>query len=105
MNNKKSKLNLNHEAAKMAGSNPEIDPETLKKMEQINTIIQSHGGDPNAIFTSCLIDISITLNGIEGALQNIAVDLSDIKDNYNKQAVKEGYITEMEITERENDTE
>lgn len=48
-----------------------------------------------------LLNILATFAGIGEVLEGIATELSDIKDNMNRWALKEGYITEAEIEERE----
>lgn len=43
----------------------------------------------------------VTLQTIAGALEGIAVELSDIKDNYNRELIAKNLLTEEDIADRE----
>ena len=52
--------------------------------------------------TDLMLNILATLQAIAGGIEGIAVELSDIKDNSNRELLKSGLLTELDIEEREN---
>lgn len=52
---------------------------------------------------NCAIEISIALNKSAEIQQEILIELTDIKDNFNRMGLKEGWINQIDIEEREND--
>ena len=86
-NKKPGKLNLNKEIPKQ----PETPEESITRF--YNTL------------TNCVIEMAMSLNRAAEIQQEILIELTDMKDNYNRQGKSEGWLTEMDIEEREKEDE
>lgn len=60
-------------------------------------------GNFYAIVGDAALNLSIATNQIANILEHILVEISDIKDNFNHMGIKEGWISEIEIDEREKE--
>jgi hypothetical protein len=54
---------------------------------------------------NCALNMTAALHKIAEMQEQILVELSDIKDNFNKQGVSEGWLNEVEIEEREREAD
>ena len=90
-NKKPGKLNLNKNSGGSQSQKP-LSPE-----EMITHFYNT--------MANCCIEIAVSLNKSAEIQQEILIELSDMKDNMNRICKKEGYISDMEIEERENEQE
>ena len=88
MSNKKSKLNLNTDK-----ENPPVMTPEQATVQFYNTL------------TNCIIDMSISLHKQSEIHNEILIELTDIKDNFNRMGLKQEWITELDIAEREKEIE
>lgn len=54
---------------------------------------------------NCCIDISMALRQNNEIQNEMLIEMSDIKDNMNKQGLKEGWLNEVDIQEREKESD
>lgn len=86
---KPSKLNL-----KKPAKRPLTPEEAQRQLTETMGTFYSVVGD-------AAINISIALNQIANNSDQILIELSDMKDNFNRMGLKDGWIKEHEIIERE----
>ena len=93
MQDKKSgKLNLNKSKNSEGRPEPGMTPEQAQ-VHFYNTM------------ANCVIDMSISLHKTCEIEQEKLIELTDIKDNLNRMGLKDGWITEVDIAEREAATD
>ena len=101
MQNRKNdrKLNLNEKNIP-PGSVPDPEDKPMTQEEAARQVAKMYN-----TLTNCMINIAIALDKVAFNTEGLLVELSDIKDNMNRKGLKEEWLTEIEIAEREKDDE
>jgi len=92
MNAEKKPSRLNLKKENVPQSPAQVTVEDLKKVTDFYDLVGS-----------CALNMSIALDKQAELTEQILVELSDIKDNLNRMGLKEGWLTEIDIDEREKE--
>jgi hypothetical protein len=78
-----------------------IKPEPQKPMTQEEAAAAM--GNFYAVMGDCVLNMVPILERIAMNLEQVVIEISDIKDNLNRKGLHEGWITELDIAERERE--